>query len=158
MAPIWKKALEFLGLSEDDDAAPIREVSRPEPIREPRRLPAPRAVAPLYDDEGDDMIRTIASPRATVASIHRAEPRRFNDVRDLADRFKEGKAVIMNLAAVDDPGLVRRLIDFASGVVFGLGGKIETVGTRVYLLTPHNMEVSAEDRDRFIRGDLPPLF
>lgn len=158
--PLWKKALDYLGLSEDEVLEPARDYAPVEAEPVVRRFPRPRAVGPVLESapEDGDVIRTISSPRTTVASIHRAEPRRFNDVRDLGDRYKQGMAVIMNLANIDDPALIRRLIDFASGVVFGLGGKIETVGNKVYLLTPHNMEVSAEDRDRFVRGDLPPLF
>jgi cell division inhibitor SepF len=59
--------------------------------------------------------------------------------------------VIINLQATDD-STARRLVDFASGLVFGLDGKIEMVASRVYLLTPANMEVSAEERERIVEG------
>jgi cell division inhibitor SepF len=59
--------------------------------------------------------------------------------------------VIMNLQSTEDP-IARRLVDFASGLVFGLDGKIEMVASRVYLLTPANMEVSAEERERIVEG------
>jgi cell division inhibitor SepF len=65
----------------------------------------------------------------------------------VADRFKEGTAVIMNLQSTDD-AIARRLVDFASGLVYGLDGKIELVANRVYLLTPADVEVSAEERER----------
>jgi cell division inhibitor SepF len=57
----------------------------------------------------------------------------------------------MNLQSTDD-AIARRLVDFASGLVFGLDGKIEMVASRVYLLTPVNMEVSAEERERLVEG------
>ena len=86
-----------------------------------------------------------------MASIHRAEPKRFNEARDIGERFREGVPVIMNLQAADDP-IARRLVDFASGLVFGLDGKIEMVAQRVYLLTPANMDVSAEEREQLVEG------
>ena len=83
-------------------------------------------------------MRTIAAPgplpRATSA-IHKSEPKRFNEARDVADRFKEGTAVIMNLQSTED-SIARRLVDFASGLVYGLDGKIELIANRVYLLEP----------------------
>ena len=83
------------------------------------------------------MVRTIAPPRMSAASsaIYKSEPKRFNEAREVADRFKEGTAVIMNLQSTDDT-IARRLVDFASGLVYGLDGKIELVANRVYLLTP----------------------
>ena len=57
----------------------------------------------------------------------------------------------MNLQGTDD-AVARRLVDFASGLVFGLGGKIEMVASRVYLLTPADMEVSAEEREKIVEG------
>src|SRR6266581_2313125 len=71
--------------------------------------------------------------------------------RELGDRFRGGIPVIMNLQSTEDQ-TARRLVDFASGLVFGLGGKIETVANRVYLLTPANVEVSAEERERLREG------
>ena len=68
----------------------------------------------------------------------------------MADRFKEGTAVIMNLQSTED-SIARRLVDFASGLVYGLDGKIELVANRVYLLTPADVEVSAEERERHRR-------
>jgi cell division inhibitor SepF len=104
--------------------------------------------------EADGVVRTIASPRPAVAAtgaIHKSEPKRFNEAREVADHFKEGTAVIMNLQSTDD-SIARRLVDFASGLVYGLDGKIELVANRVYLLTPADVEVSAEERERLAGG------
>jgi cell division inhibitor SepF len=150
MAGVWKKTLNYLGLVEDDeefiddqpetDPAPVRRM-RPQALRE---VPAETA----------GVVRTIASPpqqrAATPAAsgmIHKSEPHRFNEAREVADRFKEGTAVIMNLQSTE-VATSRRLVDFASGLVYGLDGKIELVADRVYLLTPADVEVSAEDRER----------
>ena len=91
------------------------------------------------------------APHPHIVSIHKAEPKRFNEAREIADRFKNGIPVIMNLQGTDD-AVARRLVDFASGLVYGLDGKIEMVANRVYLLTPADMEVSAEERERIAGG------
>jgi cell division inhibitor SepF len=153
MAGVWKKTMQYLGLVEDEElddiepesdpavheAAPVRRFSRTE-------------VATMDPPRSEAVVRSIPSSRAPApASIHRAEPQRFNDARDIGDRYKGGIAVIMNLQATDD-AVARRLVDFASGLVFGLGGKIEMVASRVYLLTPTDMEVSAEEREKIVEG------
>ena len=99
----------------------------------------------------DAIVRTIPTARPHSASIHRAEPKRFNEAREIGERFKQGIPVIMNLQGAED-SVARRLVDFASGLVFGHDGKIEMVASRVYLLTPANMEVSAEERERIVEG------
>jgi cell division inhibitor SepF len=111
-----------------------------------RRL---RADAPAPDSP-EAIIRTIPRSRPSGA-IHRAEPKRFNDARELGERFKDGVPVIMNLQGTEE-SIARRLVDFASGLVFAQDGKIEPVATRVYLLTPPNVEVSAEERERLKEG------
>jgi cell division inhibitor SepF len=153
MPSVWKKTMTYLGLVEDDefeqlddgyeaDAGPVRRIQRPQAVRELSSEP---------QTEGG-VVRTIPSPRpASTGAIHKSEPRRFNEARDVADRFKNGTAVIMNLQSTDD-AIARRLVDFASGLVYGLDGKIEMVANRVYLLTPMNVEVSAEDRERIAGG------
>ena len=111
------------------------------------RAASPVAVAPA-PEPAHSVIRTLPQPRPAAAStIHKAEPKRFNEARDLGDKFREGIPVIMNLQGTEDP-IARRLVDFASGLVFGLGGKIEMAANRVYLLTPADVEVSAEERER----------
>jgi cell division inhibitor SepF len=158
MAGVWRKTMTFLGLVEDEDmeatggammdepgavrTAPVRRLPRQE------AAPRPRPVA----EETETIVRTIPRPSTTPASaIHRAEPKRFNEARDLGEKFKDGVPVIMNLQATDD-SIARRLVDFASGLVFALDGKIELVATRVYLLTPAEVEVSAEERERLREG------
>lgn len=149
MPGVWKKTLTYLGLVEDDEFEELDEVSARPDQAEVRRFQRPRPVREVMvqaDHEG--IVRTIPSPRAsTASSIHKSEPHRFNEAREVADRYKDGIPVIMNLQSTDDT-IARRLVDFASGLVYGLDGKIEMVANRVYLLTPANIEVSAEDRER----------
>ncbi|MFP3901163.1 MAG: cell division protein SepF [Acidimicrobiia bacterium] len=78
---------------------------------------------------------------------HVVGPTSFNDAQEVADKFKESVPVILNLQGVERD-LARRIIDFASGLCYGLGGQMERVATQVYLLTPSDVEVSAEDRRR----------
>ena len=74
-------------------------------------------------------------------------PTSFNQAQDVADKFKGSQPVIMNLQEADRE-LSRRLIDFASGLCYGLGGTMERLANQVYLLTPTNVEVSQEERRR----------
>jgi cell division inhibitor SepF len=151
MPGVWKKTLTYLGLVDDEGFEELEEVSA-HPEAEVRRFQRPQPVRETgYDLEHEGIVRTIPTGRSTASAIHKSEPRRFNEARDIADRFKDGIPVIMNLQSTDDT-IARRLVDFASGLVYGLDGKIEMVANRVYLLTPANIEVSAEDRERIAGG------
>jgi cell division inhibitor SepF len=148
MAGVWKKTLTYLGLVEEDELDELDEVvAQPRPA-EVRSIRRPEAVREVVEPQDEGIVRTIPASRAsTASSIHKSEPKRFNEAREIADRFKDGIPVIMNLQSTDDT-IARRLVDFASGLVYGLDGKIEMVANRVYLLTPADIEVSAEDRER----------
>jgi cell division inhibitor SepF len=150
--------MRYLGLVEDDEvemgpsaipsmdeAAVSAHPSEPSPLR---RFRPDQSMAPA--DMPEAVIRTIPQ-RPSSGTIHRAEPKRFNEARELGDRFKAGVAVIMNLQQTED-AIARRLVDFASGLVFARDGKIELVANRVYLLTPADVEVSAEERERLKEG------
>ena len=155
MPGVWKKTLTYLGLVEEDEFEDLDEVAAQPEAAPVRRLQRAQPVHDMaMDTESEGIVRTIPSPRATTSasSIHKSEPRRFNEAREVADRFKNGIPVIMNLQSTDDT-IARRLVDFASGLVYGLDGKIEMVANRVYLLTPANMEVSAEERERLAGND-----
>ena len=123
-----------------------------------QRQPAPEPVAE------QSAVRTLPSSRGDVAppppktkSVVRAvsaqakpsviSPKSFNHAQEVADKFKASQPVILNLQGVDKE-LSRRLLDFCSGICYALGGHMEKVATKVYLLTPSNVEVSAEERRR----------
>jgi cell division inhibitor SepF len=114
-----------------------------DPIRHNRReaeAPRAREAAPL---------RSVSAPSAEPAQVqmHIAEPRTFGEAQLIADRLKAGTPVIMNLTQTD-PDLSKRFIDFASGLTYGLDGGLQKVADRVFMLTPANVSVSAEDRRR----------
>jgi cell division inhibitor SepF len=81
------------------------------------------------------------------AKVHVIAPGGFNDAQEIGDKLKALQPVIVNLQGVDRD-LSRRLIDFASGLTYGLGGSMERVADQVFLLTPSNVEVSAEEKRR----------
>jgi cell division inhibitor SepF len=159
MASVWRKTMKYLGLVEEDDFEDMEAlpeegmgvragVGQDRSRRMARVHPGPVGVSV---DEPEAIIRTIPQSRPTAGTIHRAEPKRFNEAREVGERFKDGIPVIMNLQETDD-AIARRLVDFASGLVFARDGKIELVANRVYLLTPQDVEVSAEERERIREG------
>jgi len=163
MAGVWRKTMKYLGLVEDEefDDASVDEIdagSEPAVVGSGRAGPAEdrgsaRRLRRSHSGSSvgeDPMVRTIQA-RPASGTIHRAEPRRFNEARELGERFNQGVPVIMNLQQTED-AIARRLVDFASGLVFAHGGKIELVANRVYLLTPNDVEVSAEERERLREG------
>jgi cell division inhibitor SepF len=118
-----------------------------------RTLSDPQTVRPQASGSGGDPaarpqsavvrpIQPMASAKPQVVA-----PGSFNHAQEVADRFKASTPVIVNLQGVDRE-LSRRIIDFASGLCYGLGGQMEKVANQVYLLTPLNVEVSAEERRR----------
>jgi cell division inhibitor SepF len=98
-----------------------------------------------YGGQNPPHLRAVPDQRPTRVSV--IEPSSFNDAQALADRFKRQQPVILNLQNVDGD-LARRMVDFCAGLTYALDGHIQTVASRVFLLTPRNVEVSAEERKR----------
>ena len=98
-----------------------------------------------YGGQNHPHLRPVPDDRPTRVSV--IEPSSFNDAQPLADRFKRLQPVILNLQNVDGD-LSRRMVDFCSGLTYAMDGNIQTVANRVFLLTPRNVEVSAEERKR----------
>ena len=115
-----------------------RAESRPAPVADltERRRPQPAAQA---------------STVAELSRITTLHPRSYNDARTIGENFREGVPVIMNLSEMDDAD-AKRLVDFAAGLIFGVRGSIERVTNKVFLLSPPNVTVAAEDKQR-IRED-----
>ena len=88
-------------------------------------------------------------PVTTAVRVHVIAPRSFNDAQQIADRFKAAVPVIINLQTVE-PELAKRLIDFGSGLTYALDGGMQRIADKVFMLTPKNVEVSAEDRQRLV--------
>ena len=92
-------------------------------------------------------LRAVPDNSPAPARVSVLEPSSFNDAQALADRFKRQQPVILNLQNVDGD-LSRRMVDFCAGLTYAMDGQIQTVANRVFLLTPRNVEVSAEERKR----------
>jgi cell division inhibitor SepF len=95
--------------------------------------------------------RAPAGNGGGVASMHVVTPRTFNDAQQVADEFKRSKPVIINLQSTDRE-LSKRLIDFSSGMTYALGGGMQRISQGIFLLTPENVEVSAEEKARLLEG------
>jgi cell division inhibitor SepF len=134
---------------------PRRGEQNPEPsaIGAVRPIRSPEAGDPGMPEERERPSRVVRPvPIAANAKPHALSPVSFDDAQELADKFKGSQPVIMNLQNADRD-LARRLIDFASGLCYGVGGQMEKVANSVYLLTPSNVEVSAEERRRMQEHD-----
>jgi len=95
-------------------------------------------------------VKAIPMPNTRV---HVMDPRGFNDAQEVGDRLKSGQPVILNLQGVDRD-LQRRLIDFSSGIAYALSGTMSKAADQVFLLTPSNVEVSDEEKERLQKRGL----
>lgn len=178
MAGVFRKTMVYLGLMEpgeevyDDGAYDDDRYADAEPVGV-RRLAGEdvRSVRRGYPDDArggeshgslalrpdprlrvdDDAYTRPAEPLTPAYKISTFQPVAYNDIQKIGERYREGFPVIMNLTEMDDKSAMR-LIDFASGLIFGLHGSIEKVTNKVFLLSPSNVEVSAEDKARIREG------
>ncbi len=163
MSGVMRKAMVYLGLSDDDydDYGRGDEATRREPAPAAGRTDYSRgtpSIRPLARPEPagggtatltrPSVVRSIDSlvERAPVR-VHVIEPIEFSDAQEIGDRLKESQPVIITLSDVE-PELARRLIDFCSGATYVLGGTMERVAKNVFLLTPSNVEVPPEEKQR----------
>ena len=118
--------------------------------------PAPVKRVPRDDDRDHRSSRSLHSvptgaaavtPVSPQVRIHIVEPKSFGEVQSIADKFKQGTPVVMNMSGTKAE-LAKRLLDFASGLTYGLDGGLQKVSDKVFLLSPANVDVSAEDRRR----------
>jgi cell division inhibitor SepF len=129
---------------------PAAETAVRKPSRELAAVPA--QPAPSRRQSSRSRPRPVeAAPPPPGAQVHLVLPRSFNDAQQIADRFKLGVPVIVNLQNADQE-LSKRLVDFASGLTYALNGSMQRVADRVFLLTPHNVQVSAEERARVLES------
>ena len=133
---------DYLGLTEPEEA----------PVKEVAARPALRSVTPTTTVTPTPSVRTThAQPLPGIAEsanldrIITLHPRFYNEARTVGEHFRQGNPVIINLSDMDDAER-KRIIDFASGLVFGHSGSIERVTSKVFLLSPPNVTVSAEDK------------
>jgi cell division inhibitor SepF len=125
----------------------LREPALREPaLREPVRLPERAAPPPAVPEQR-------LGGAAALARITTLQPRSYNEARTIGERYRDGVPVIMNLTELDDAA-AKRLVDFAAGLAFALRGSIDKVTSRVFLLTPADVEVSADDARRLAERGL----
>ena len=171
-ADVWNRTLVYFGIAEEDDEwdedgylteedlertyserpnvrrlTPRRRQQQdfddwtdPEPEESAPRLPSARSRA----RRTDGVVQAVPS-----VQVHLVLPESFQDAKHIADRFKDAVPVILNLQGVDQE-LSKRLIDFTSGLTYALDGGMQRVADKVFLLTPRNVQVSAEERQRLL--------
>jgi cell division inhibitor SepF len=175
LGDVWNRTLVYFGIAEDEEWDDDLTVTNEEVERDyrrrdranVRRLPRRReaeadswsdadslsepesaveAAPPSRSSQRRSRLRGVDSSASQVR-VHLVLPRSFNDAQQIADRFKDSVPVILNLQSADTE-LSKRLIDFASGLTYALDGSMQRVADKVFLLTPRNVEVSAEERAR----------
>lgn len=135
------------------------QVVRPEPEPATPEEPAISSLRPVPNDpnpQPSGELVEVGAVRPIPVSSAKPQvvlPSDFNDAQQIGDRFKASQPVIINLQGAD-VDLARRVIDFASGLCYGLGGQMERVANQVYLITPNDVEVSDEDRRRITERGL----
>jgi cell division inhibitor SepF len=159
MASAMHKMAVYLGLVEDDHGyedgydsyeEEYQEYEEPaDPEAEDDRALSRATRGELAADVGQPLSGrgTTTAQAADLARITTLHPRTYNEARTIGEHFREGIPVIMNLTEMVDSD-AKRLVDFAAGLIFGLHGSIDRVTNRVFLLTPANVEVTAEDKAR----------
>lgn len=168
MSSMWQKTKFWLGFGTEEEFAPGGYVEQESDMRLVSQIPdaqyqvgadigSVRPVPATDQATGEGMdeqprtsfVRPIPSTSSKPSVV---TPVSFDDAKDVADCFRGGQAVIVNMQH-SSREVARRLIDFSSGLCYGLDGRMERVADHVYLLTPSNVEVSAEERRRMEQAD-----
>jgi cell division inhibitor SepF len=168
---VWNRTLVYFGIAEDDEwdedglatqeeleenyrsrssRQNVRRLPRrrePDAWTEPESAEDPPAPPPRSSSTRSRSSRLRGVDGSSQVQVHLVLPRSFNDAQQIADRFKDQVPVILNLQSSDNE-LSKRLIDFASGLTYALDGSMQRVADKVFLLTPKNVELSAEERAR----------
>ncbi len=169
MADRLKRAAAWLGLVTDDryseyddqpgqdepTAGVPTQAGRPEDSKvtnlETKR-PTQAVVAAPSSPPQVSTPQPAAAPRSSdISRIITVHPRTYNEARTIGENFRDGVPVIMNLTEMEDSD-AKRLVDFAAGLIFGLRGDIDRVTSKVFLLSPPNVNVTAEDKERIAGG------
>src|SRR5690349_18086895 len=166
----WHSALVYFGLAEeyphdDYDDEPTPEADLEDRYRDRPNVRRLRRRRDEYDDifaddETADVAARSRGGRAVALKpvggrgngdvrVHLVVPKSFNDAQQIADKFKDSIPVILNLQS-SETDLSKRLIDFASGLTYALDGGMQRIADKVFMLTPRNVEISAEERARLI--------
>ena len=144
MAGWFRNTAAYLGLVDDDiDAEPAPASSR----QDSRPTPAPvvRSATLSRPVEVAAVAQVMAPAPAEIHRIITLHPRSYNDARRIGEEYREGTPVIINLTEMDDAD-AKRIVDFAAGLTFGVRGSIERVTSKVFLLSPANVDAGAAAR------------
>lgn len=155
MSGSMRKIGEYLGLLEDTGRYPEETYDEyadepTRPAREARDEAAPAQVANISERRRPKPVpsQEVVAELSRITTLH---PRTYNEARTIGENFRDGVPVIMNLSEMDDND-AKRLVDFAAGLVFATRGSIERVTSKVFLLSPPNVTVAAEDKERIAEG------
>ena len=167
-ADVWNRTLVYFGIAEEDEDWDEDGYATEEELeRSYRERPNVRRLQRRRRDEFDDIfadepsgaarretrvLRPVGgngSGRGGDIQVHLVIPKSFNDAQQIADQYKDGVPVILNLQGTDTD-LSKRLIDFGSGLTYALDGGMQKIADKTFLLTPRNVEVSAEERARLV--------
>jgi cell division inhibitor SepF len=161
MAGAMRKMAVYLGLVEDpdqyadypvdEDGYPIEDETDDDRDRSRARESVYEPAAPMATVSSLPE-RRVVQPRTDLSRITTLTPRTYNEARTLGESFRDGVPVIMNLGEMDD-GDAKRLVDFAAGLVFGLHGTIERISSKVFLMSPATVKVTAEEKQRLVAGE-----
>lgn len=172
---VWRRTLVYFGIAEDDEPYEEETLSSQQELEQSyNERPTVKKVErmgrgtsrrrnsgdfdDIFSDEDNfrtqrsNVIRPVPVPTPVErgpVKVHLVVPKNFNDAQLIADKFKSEIPVIINLQSCDTE-LSKRLIDFSSGLTYALDGGIERVADKVFLLTPKNVEVSAEEKQRLM--------
>ena len=151
MASAMRKMAVYLGLVEDDRRYQDSYDDAYDEYDEYDEQSDAIEAAPVRADYGgyvtEQAVEPVPPRQVALARITTLHPRTYNEARTIGEHFREGTPVIMNLTEMVDSD-ARRLVDFAAGLIFGLRGSIDKVTNKVFLLSPANVEVTAEDKAR----------
>jgi cell division inhibitor SepF len=169
----WHKTLVYFGLAVDNEAYDDEPEIQPEVELEDRYRERPNVrrlgsrrrrdeIDDIFADDPGDRRTNVLRPvggsgggsggrngRSGEVRVHLVVPKSFNDAQDVADKYKDSIPVILNLQG-SETDLAKRLIDFSSGLTYALDGGMQRIADKVFLLTPRNVEVSAEQRAALI--------
>jgi len=155
MSGAMRKIGEYLGLLEEtdryDDYGYDEHEVEPEtvPVHSPREArPRPAPVSNISERRRAAPAPEVVAELSRITTLH---PRTYNEARLVGENYRDGTPVIMNLTEMDDAD-AKRLVDFAAGLIFATRGTIERVTAKVFLLSPPNVTVAAEDKARIAEG------
>lgn len=156
MAGAMRKMGVYLGLVEDDERRTDGDYDEYDDyVEEPEVVPVRREHRPVRPWDETPALHQPSSfaeePAPKSYRITTFHPRSYNEARTIGEQFREGVPVILNLTEMDDSD-AKRLVDFAAGLIFGLRGSIDRVTAKVFLLSPRDVEVTAEDKAAIAEG------